>query len=380
MEHSLYSFSSSARWIEGACPASIRKSKGKKSVENDAARLGTAAHELREFCLKFGVEPNECLGNEIDKFTVDHDMANAVSLDVNYCRKLAIEYNTKYLIEQRVYMFNRDDVFGTADTIFLVPHLRRMHIVDYKHGFGIVEVADNTQLIAYAIASLDTYDQWDAVDEVLTTIVQPRANHIDGSIRTYTYTVDKLREWKELFSRSIAAVENPKTTPKAGDYCKFCLAQATCKARMMQVLNVAYHNENDDQIPISMLETIYREKASIEKYLDAVEKEIVRLAINGQKIDGYKVVDSRPRAVVTDEKNLRQEALAHGVDVERLYDKRLKSEWSAKQVLPESLIKKYYIKPEPVPTLVPLTDKRPAKSARSASNVFEPVKDIKNGE
>lgn len=378
MTHSVFSFSGSHRWFHNACPASIRKSRGKPNTTNDAAELGTAAHELREFCLKMGVSPHECLGQTYGKFVVDQNMADAVDIDVNYNKRLTLEYGVKPLLEQRVTMssLGRTDVFGTADTTFIVPHKRILHSLDYKHGFGVVDVNDNTQLIGYAIATLDTFDCWEQVNTVKITIIQPRANHIDGPIRTVEYTVNEMWNWCNRYARSIQLAEDPSTPPVAGKHCTYCLAQATCRARMERTLNFAYHDHNDSDIPITMLEAMYREKRAIESHLQAIEDELNRQARNGQNFEGYKMVMSRPRARVDDEPGLRADARAAGVNLDRLYSTTLKSESSAKKVLPPELVAKYYVTPEPSPILVSMDDKRPAiriDNKRDTSGIFEPV-------
>lgn len=363
MAHSTYSMSSAYRWIEGHCPASIRMSKPYPSSTNEAAEQGTAAHELREFCLKIGVSPRDCIGMTFNGFEVDTEMAEGVSIDVNYVNRLTLEYGVKPLLEQRVTMssLGRTDVFGTADTTFIVPHKRLVHTIDFKFGFGVVEPEENWQLRGYCVSTLDTFDLWGKVDKVITTITQPRYQHNKGLVRSTSYTTEQMNEFGDTFYRSILAADDPRTKPNPGKWCKYCPARGNCRARMLKTIEMAYRGEPIDELTSDEIEILLAEIPVMTAHLEAIEKEAVRRAQRGHRFGDWKLVDSRPRAKCSDEKQLIAEAVAAGVNADRLFDKRLKAETSIRKVLPGELVDKFYVKPPATDILVPMSDKRVAK-------------------
>lgn len=363
MIHSrVFSFSSSNRLM--ACYASRRMSEGTESTTNPQAELGTAAHECGEHCLRFGFEPEECLGLVFKGHTVDHNMIEAVSVYVGYTRSLQIQTGQKAMLEQRVTMssLGRTDVFGTSDCTLIDAPRRTLYVTDYKHGFGIVEVENNTQLIAYAIATLDTFDLWQHIDHVVTTIVQPRKGHTDGPIRSCSYSVTSLREtWWPKYARAVQEGENPNAKPVAGDHCKYCPARGFCRARVMMTLEHAYHDKPIDVMTDDEIAVLYDELDCIKTNVEAIKGRALEIGRNGYQFDNYKLVDGYTRAKCTSEKGLVEAAKQEGIEPDSLYEQKLKSMTAIKKVLPWKLVNQYFEKPPASTTLVPLNDNRPAK-------------------
>lgn len=362
MAHSVYSMSSSGRWIEGHCPASIRLSKPYPNTTNPAAEEGTAAHELREFCLTFGVRPDECIGMEFNNHQVDEEMADGVAIDVNYINRLTIEYGVKPLLEKRVVMsgLGRQDVFGTGDTAFIVPHKRILHILDFKYGRGPVEVQNNWQCRGYGVASLDTFILWNDIDTVHTTIIQPRYGHRDGPIRTESYTIDQMDQFADTFYRSVQLADDPETRPNAGVWCRYCPNRGACRARMQRTLDLVYREDLLVDVSAEELEMIIEELPTIQSNIDALSEEMLRRAKGGHRYHNFKLVDSRPRAQLLSERDFIKDASKH-VSIDRLYQKKLKSKTNLEKLVPGKVVDKHFKKPEPTEILVPLSDKRIAK-------------------
>jgi hypothetical protein len=355
--------------------------RGIRSETSEAAEQGTAAHELREFCIKFGVSPHDCIGDVHNNHVVDVNMADAVSVDVNLMRSLSLKYGVKPLLEQRVAMtsLGRNDVYGTADTTFIVHDKRIVHTLDYKHGFGIVDVNENKQMLGYGISTLDTFDLWGDVDEVHTTVVQPRADHINGPIRTQVYTIDEIWDWQARFARSVDLADDPTVKPVAGSHCRYCRAAGKCRARLELTLQEAYTDCPPNELSKGEIEVMYSAASGIINHMEAIQKEATMMAKQGYKFRDYKMVESRPRSKVMNEGQLIADAKAHNVNIDRMYDKVLKSESSIKKVLPPELVSKHYVKPDPVPMLVSMKDKRPALRIGSAEGKFKPIKPSAEG-
>lgn len=369
MEHSnVFSFSASSRLM--ACPASRRMSVGQENTTNPQAELGTGAHELGEYCLKFGLNPDECIGLTFNNQVVDDYMVDAVAVYVGYVRSLQVKTGCRAMLEQRVTMssLGRTDVFGTSDCTLIAGDT--LYVTDYKHGYGVVEVVDNTQLIAYAIATLDTFNLWQTVTRVVTTIVQPRASHIDGPIRSHEYTVDNLRDyWWPQYAEAVRAGEDPSTPTKAGKHCKYCPARGYCRARIMATLQTVYWDNSLEVMTDAEIEVLYSEIDQVKTNIEAITGKALSIARQGYQFNEYKLVDSITRYKCKDEKGLIKAATEAGVSTEKLYEKKLKSMSAVKKILPWQVVNQYYERPPASTTLVPLSDNRPAKRASTGFGV-----------
>lgn len=376
MSHSIYAFSSSHRWIEGACPASIRMAIGYPNLSNPAAELGTAVHALGEFCIGLGIHPNQCIGMTFDGHVVNDKMAEDAALYRNVIDELSIRYGVKPLLEQRVVMssLGRTDVYGTSDCTFIVLIGRTLHTIDYKNGYGLVEVEDNSQTAGYSVATLDTFDLWDKVDTVINTIIQPNYPHIEGPVRHIIYTMQDMINWREKFRRSVILAEDRTQLPNAGEWCDWCPAQANCRARMEYVLDKAYTNVPFTEIPIGQIEQIYKATRGIKVFLDKVDARMVGEARKGHQFNDYKLVKTWPRAKCDDVNGLLAEAKVRGIDPLKLYnDPQLVGITKAKKLLGEQIAKQFYKSPEPTTSLVPMSDNKPAIRVGKATGVFAPI-------
>jgi ribosomal protein L34 len=83
-EHSEFSPSGSKRWIN--CPASIKmlREAPKRGGSSFYAEEGTAAHELGAVCLEDESQPDNYIGKEYNKFTVDKSMAREIKKYTDY--------------------------------------------------------------------------------------------------------------------------------------------------------------------------------------------------------------------------------------------------------------------------------------------------------
>jgi len=387
-EHSVYSFSGASRWFETACPASIRMTRGMKGGTNPAAELGTAAHELGEFCIRYGTQPKDCIGMEFGVYShndepiiVDEAMVEAVTLYVGYANDLMVKTGVKADLEKRVVMssLGRKDVYGTSDFTLLDVVNRTLYISDYKHGYGLVDVLNNKQLIGYAIATLDTLNCWAQVDKVVTTIIQPRKQHVDGCIRSHTYTTAELVEWQSRFANSIKLAEDPTTKPVAGEHCLWCI-KAKCRARFLHVLEIAYKDAPDDELTNTEVGIIYSQLDVLKRFSDRItEQQLEITRKTGQVPEGYKPVKAIKWAKVEDEKGLVEALKAENIDPDVIYDKKLKGKTAVKKVIPAKIANKYFVVPPSNTTIAKLNDNRPAIRVGSAEGVFTPMQPTTNG-
>lgn len=253
--HAAWSASASERlW---ACPGSLILNAGQDDKESEAAAWGTAAHEVAEWTLRnpdrpCAAYPHYTVKTKRHTITVDDEVVECAQTYVDYVRERAA--GKTLLVEQKFSLAAINppmEAGGTGDAVILDPDAGHIEIVDLKGGRGIVvEAEGNKQLRTYALgAILANPGPW---KQVTVTIVQPRAPHPDGRIRSETFHVADLIEWtgdllEAMTLAEMAARYHPTDKPdgwaatylRAGTHCTFCKAAATCPALASRALEEA---------------------------------------------------------------------------------------------------------------------------------------------
>ena len=240
----MLSASGSKRWLsctpsarlESTLPEPKRNTKG-----IDFSAEGTLAHTLGEIRLRlyYGQITQEEYESDYKKIQ-EHQIYQAYTSDerndfeanvdnyVLYVRSQIGEGDTP-LFEQRVDFSEWvPDGFGTADVVILSQHSIR--VIDLKFGRGVpVYAQDNPQLRLYALGAYAKFkEEFPEIKEVSYTIHQPRLD----SISTDGTSVSKLVDWANYFVKPKAKKAwsgSGEFLP--GEWCQFCRAKATCRAR-----------------------------------------------------------------------------------------------------------------------------------------------------
>jgi len=243
---------------------------------------GTVAHMLCETALSKRIDPSEFLNNVYlsggFKIVADQEMIDAVKVYVDYILNDIVRNYKK----ERVYFIESYASLepmgvgglkgGTADFKSINREYKIIHIVDYKHGKGIaVEIEMNKQLLLYALAALIKEDprhtqKW----RIVYTIVQPRAIHRNGPIRTSGMTSACLHQWFDDVIRpaaksvnSVDAILHPSVTT-----CRFCTVSGDCTAQNANTLNALALDGNNMPIEPNLLTTA--QKKFIMENLDMI--------------------------------------------------------------------------------------------------------------
>lgn len=357
-------FGASGIRVVRMCPASIRMQATEPNVSGDAANLGTCAHEASEFALKAGCATDDLVGLTFNNIEVTQVMADHVYVYVNKVRDIMAQHPDAVLyIEKRVTMSSvSDDVFGTADCIIYVPSLRMMYVIDLKYGFGVVDVDDNDQIAHYSVSALDTLGLWDLVDTVKGMINQPRADHIDGAIRTSSLDTSALRNWQLRFKNVVTAARDPDAKTVAGEHCNYCRANYRCRARMIHTLDLSFPDSPIDNITVEQMLLFYKEFPMIKRQMEAVENRMLELAKTGTHIEGHKLVKAREYHSCTNEVALYNDLKLSGFDVDLMYNKVLKGKTDLKSLsgIDKKIVDKHFTAPPTALKLVPLSNSSPA--------------------
>ena len=266
--HSAWAASATARNTTCAGAMAMATLAGPE-VENEAAAWGTACHQLAERCLHAAVDAVYYLDSiektESFSFTIDEEMAGCAQEFIDYCRKRLAEYEEAdkigvctWWVERNFSLDALNPPFkagGTGDCILYFPKWKMLEIVDLKGGRGVVvEVKGNAQARTYGLGAMLEFADLD-VEIVRSTIVQPRAPHKDGRIRSEEIHVADLVDWTSWLLRKMncskaASEAFPGTSNRilfdewtegylTTGACTFCPAEGFCLKRRKEALAVA---------------------------------------------------------------------------------------------------------------------------------------------
>lgn len=199
--------------------------------ESDDDRAGTAAHWVGSECLSAaGSAPAAFLGRVAPNgVVIDQDIIDSVQVYVD-----AVEAGPRPMlhIEQRIHApCVHPDSWGTPDAW---EHLGGVvKIWDFKHGHVAVEPYENWQLINYAAGVLDRYVAGGLVDQSIffdLIVVQPRAQHRDGPVRTWRVRGSDLRGYVNRLAHAAAKVYQGDQPTQSGAHCTYCPGRLNCEA------------------------------------------------------------------------------------------------------------------------------------------------------
>lgn len=384
--HALLSASGANRWLTCTPSAKLEEEYGERKSSPYAAE-GTLAHELAELYLRkdvlnnisdadFELKLEEIMANEF----FSDEMVEAVSMYTDYCEGQLIAAQTENIfaemeIEQKFDLTEYvPESFGTGDCVIIADPA--LEIVDFKFGKGVPVYADwNKQLMLYGLGALRKYDTMYYIETIKLTIVQPRLNNIS----TFVMPVAELRKWaeEELAPRAQMAFKGEGELV-AGDHCKFCAVKNRCRKLYEQQMEIAKHEFQEptmlsDEDIVDILE---RAPHFIE-WINSITSYAQDMAVNHNKIwPGYKLVEGVSRRKWSDEDQATQAIFARCPELseDQIFDTKLKSITNIEKLIGKKrfaeILSDVTIKPEGKPTLVPMSDKRPALGFEQAKADF----------
>lgn len=218
--HSEIGASSMHRWAR--CPGSVKLSRGEPNTAGRAAEIGTMAHSYLEFILEECFSKNKHYNDVIGEFN-----SNVVKY-LQYVHDLKSKGFNIHLEHKFDMTSIYQNLYGTADCVAYDSSNKTLHVIDYKHGEGIVvEVLNNLQLSYYALGALTTLPY--NCRDVVMTIVQPRAHHPEGAIRSWRVPVTYFIDFEYELLKAVKATEKKSAPLIAGTHCQFCPAKKKCK-------------------------------------------------------------------------------------------------------------------------------------------------------
>lgn len=408
--HSNLGASSAHRWM--VCPGSVRLNAALPPSPSSAHALeGTVAHALAEFCLlKFSEAkaPHKLHPLRVDRsvllmfdgwFTVTHgkgigallaekgsDMAEAVNVYLDW---IDAEFGdavrngeAKIYLEQRVSLEalgpDAEGMFGTADLMVYHRAKRRLTVADYKHGAGVVvEVLNNVQIRYYALGAAIMLGAGSPFDTIDSVVVQPRAPHWEGPIRTASLEVLDLAEFSQELLAGARATRSPNAELVSGSHCRWCNAHPICprvSEDSMREAKVEFFADGSPHVPASVeflspaeITRILKAAPLIEAWLNEVQKYAHTAEERGEGITQgeFKLVAKRAvrKWAQSDEKTADKLCEVLGLGDEDMFVKKLRTPADMEKLVPKDkrgLIKPLVVAESSGTTLVPASDKREA--------------------
>jgi DNA polymerase len=214
-EHALLAPSAAARWMH--CPGSVKAEKDAQPLPASSfADEGTEAHKIFAQCLEQGLAPT----------ALTEDMAIAAPLTIALDSARNLIAGRPVLLEHRLPPLpDLPQVWGTADCIAFDPD-RVDGILDLKFGAGVAVEADNVQLGIYALLAARHFGL--AATGITATILQPRAIHHAGPLRSYHYGPESLDQLELKLRAAVNATDQADAPRHAGEWCRFCAAVGSC--------------------------------------------------------------------------------------------------------------------------------------------------------
>lgn len=401
--HSVFSPSGSAMWLH--CAGSLIANMMEEDRTSPEAAEGTVAHFVAETWLRSGRKPKELLdtvqvveerGLRFE-ILVTNVMMDYVQEYVDWCMFEPGEHYT----ETRVFFSELTPLpnqSGTADHAACQPG--KLVITDLKYGKGILVFAEgNTQARIYALGFFMKYDHLYHFEEIEMRIAQPRLNHFDS----WTISRAELLEFADyLKERANAAWQVNAPRCPSEKACQWCKVKADCVAlaRLQHALIEGNFRDIGREYAGEELEVFadwigrgkYKVRPAdvtrftteqlaklrpyrrlVESWWRTMDENLERRALDGEKVPGMKLVESRTNREYVDEAKAADLLILYGLEEDQIYTRKILSPTQAEEVLRNELklpkkvahevLERYVRKPAGKPTLVPLSDKRPELEA-----------------
>lgn len=370
--HARFSPSASKRYLN--CPPALRLEEQFADEESVYAAEGTAGHAMAEHLVKKYLKRRT--RRPVSDYYSD-DLLEAVEEYVAYVveqiEAARRECASPILsVEQRVDVSEYvADCFGTADMMIVTD--RKVHIIDLKLGRGVpVYAEENPQLMIYGLGVLLIAEMLYDIDTVEMTIVQPRLENLS----TWEMAADDLKSWGEEVLRPKGAMALAGEGEFcAGDWCRFCKAKNTCRARAESFLKLAQKEFappptlSDEEIAEVLKVADELSKWAADVYAYAQDEAVT----HGKEWSGFKLVEGRTNRKYTDEQEVIAAANAAGYT--DIFKRSLIGITEMQKLMGkkkfDTVLGSLVYKPQGKITLVPESDKREAIHKSTAAADFQ---------
>lgn len=316
MEHSIIAPSSAHIWGKpNGCTGYVRMAATYPDTEDSqAAKEGTAAHEIGEILITMGTQENHTVVEKdvrealIGKLATNgevftEEMFNSAWVYANeVIREFRFRPEAVFATEHKIKApAIHGKSFGTIDAYLYGEKCRRLIVWDYKHGYGVVEAYENWQAINYIAGLLD---ELQPATELIVDIriVQPRAFHEEGTIRTWVTSATDLRNRINTLSNNAHKALGDNPTTKTGEHCRYCEALHACPVALKA--GIQLYELAGKPLPVELnpqglglqLSIVQRARKQLEYLESAYEEQIKSLIRGGANVPGWSLETKLGRA------------------------------------------------------------------------------------
>lgn len=369
--HAILSASASHRWMACTPSARFEERYPDTGEASPYAQEGTKAHAVAESTLIRFLYPsdfstsilpdNKEMSEAVAKYT------DTVIEKVNEAKR--VSKDAVVLIEKRLDFSEWvPEGFGTGDAVIISD--TAIEICDLKYGKGVrVDAQGNSQMRLYALGAIHEYAMMYGFEKVRMTIIQPRLDHVD----TEEMTVDDLLAWGEEVKKKASLAFKGKGDFLPGEHCRFCKGKVQCKAYKEYMTEEIKLDFTPNILAPKDLVTVLLKAKEIKAWITEVEDFALNEALQGRMWEGLKLVHGRSVRKITDPSSAIQRLTENGhTDIYKPQELKTITE------LEKLIGKKQFAeilgdvveKPEGKPTLVALSDKRPAIDVNDIKSEF----------
>ena len=369
--HALLGASSAHMWLH--CTPSARLCENMPDRAGKAAAEGTLAHEiaalkLQKYFTPMSPKAYTARMNKLKKQELYQDeMQGYTDEYLEYIKEIATGLPSApcVAIEQRVdYSTYAPGGFGTADCILL--HGDTLWVIDFKYGTGVpVEAVENEQMRLYALGALHEYSILYNIKQVVLTIFQPR----NGGAKAWETTADEIVAWGIGFvkPRAELADKGEGDFCPSEDVCRFCRANAQCRARANKNLELlGYDFAAPNLLTNKDIGVILEKAQDLQGWVKDIQEYALKETLCGREVPGWKAVEGRSNRAFRDVDAAFAKLIDAGIDRELLYVRNPITLTATEKLVGkkqfEELLADEIEKPKGKPTLVKQDDKRPSYS------------------
>ena len=280
--------------------------------DSEDSMVGTASHELGESMVRShaagGADfpmPDDTIGQMASNgVLITQEMYDGAKMYADAMRDIMVEtgvFGGKNLrIEQRVAMPRiHAESWGTPDFALFDSKSLTIYLTDYKFGHRIVEVFECWQLIEYSVGLLDEFTKgggW--VDQQITivfTIVQPRAFHREGPIRSWTVNASDLRAYVNILTATEAAALGPDPMFCVGSECRDCSGRHVCELLQSSAYDVVEYTGKSTPVELTApalgreLYTLTQAATLLKARITGLSAQAEGIIHTGQVVPGWKL-------------------------------------------------------------------------------------------
>jgi hypothetical protein len=364
------------------CAGSVGE--GDEDLKRYAAE-GTFAHSIAAKCLNENLKASGFFGmkDTVDGFSIECDQQmvdgvqtylDAVDEDMLPGDQMWVEMS----VHEELKSIDKD-MGGTADYARYRRSTEELLVADFKYGAGVfVDVVDNEQLESYALGVLlKLQRQGFKIKQVRVMVCQPR--HWQGEpVREQVFSAIKLLDFAADLAEAAPLTRLPNPPLVAGDHCKFFCPKARTCTELEKHQN-ALVTVNLDAVAVEQVAVLLASVPLVKARLKAIEEHAYTLAARGVAIPGWHLVAKLARRQWKREGDVVEWAQTQSIDPyaprdvlspAQLEEKIKAAAPRGKKKEAAAVLEQFVERVSSGTVLVPITDERPAVSARITAKDF----------